>query len=37
MEKMMAFCGLTCSECPTFIATQKDDDRDKEESSKIMV
>lgn len=26
MDKMIAFCGLTCTECPAFIATQKDDD-----------
>lgn len=26
MEKMIAFCGLTCSECPAYIATQREDD-----------
>jgi len=26
MNKMIAFCGLTCTECPAFIATRKDDD-----------
>ena len=27
VEKMIAFCGLICnSDCPAFIATQKDDD-----------
>lgn len=26
MEKMIAFCGLSCTDCPAFIATQKDDD-----------
>jgi len=25
MEKMIAYCGLACTECPAFIATQKDD------------
>jgi len=25
-EKIVAVCGLTCSECPAFIATQKNDD-----------
>ncbi len=35
MEKMMAFCGLTCSECPTFIATQKDDDRERKKVAKL--
>ena len=24
--KMTAYCGLNCAECPTYIATQKDDD-----------
>ena len=32
MEKMIAFCGLVCSDCPAFIATKKDDD---EERSKV--
>jgi hypothetical protein len=26
MPKKIAFCGLCCTECPTFIATQNDDD-----------
>jgi hypothetical protein len=26
MEKMIAYCGIVCSECPTLQATQKDDD-----------
>ena len=26
MEKMIAYCGLICSECGAFIATQKNDD-----------
>jgi len=26
MEKMVAHCGLVCSNCPTFLATQNDDD-----------
>lgn len=25
MEKMIAFCGLVCTECPAYIATQKGD------------
>lgn len=25
MEKMTAFCGLVCTDCPAYIATQKDD------------
>ena len=26
MEKMIAYCGLVCSDCPTFLATINDDD-----------
>jgi len=26
MEKMIAYCGLTCTGCPAFLATQQDDD-----------
>jgi len=33
-EKMIAYCGLGCSECPTFIATQKNDDKMREETAK---
>ena len=29
MEQMMAYCGLLCSECPAFIATQKNDDAER--------
>ena len=25
MEKMIAYCGLTCTECPAYIATQTND------------
>lgn len=25
MDKMIAFCGLVCTECPAFIATQEGD------------
>lgn len=25
MDKMVAYCGLVCSDCPAFIATQADD------------
>ena len=34
MEKMISFCGLACTDCPAFIATQKDDD---EERKKVAV
>jgi len=30
MEKMIAYCGLDCSGCPTFLATQNDDDAARE-------
>ena len=26
MEKIIAACGIVCSECPAYIATQNDDD-----------
>lgn len=26
MSEMIAYCGLVCTECPTFIATQNNDD-----------
>jgi len=29
---MIAYCGITCSECPAFLATQKDD---QEERTKV--
>ena len=25
MDKMVAYCGLVCTECPAYIATQKND------------
>ncbi len=26
MSKMIAFCGLNCSQCPSFLATRNNDD-----------
>jgi len=26
MEKMIAYCGINCAGCPTYLATQKNDD-----------
>jgi hypothetical protein len=26
MEEMIAYCGLECTKCPTFLATQNNDD-----------
>jgi hypothetical protein len=33
-EKMIAYCGITCTECPAYIATQKDDDQLRAETAK---
>jgi hypothetical protein len=35
MEKMTGFCGLTCSECDAFIATQNDDNEKRTEVAKL--
>ena len=35
MDKMIAFCGLTCTECPAFVATQKDDDEEREKVAEM--
>ncbi len=32
-EKMVAFCGIVCNECPAFIATQSDDDELREKTA----
>ena len=29
MEKMIAFCGTVCTECPAFLATKQDDDNER--------
>ena len=29
MEKVVAYCGITCSDCPTFIATRKNDNAER--------
>ena len=31
MDKMIAFCGLVCTECPAFLATQENDDTKRKE------
>jgi hypothetical protein len=31
MEKIIAYCGIVCSECPAYIATQNDDDAKRKE------
>jgi hypothetical protein len=35
MEKIIAFCGIVCSECPAFIATKNDDDNKRRETAKL--
>jgi RecJ-like exonuclease len=31
MNKMIAYCGIVCTECPAFLATQKEDDAKRKE------
>ncbi len=35
MEKMIAYCGITCTECPAFLATQDDDDAKRKETAEL--
>ena len=35
MEKMIAFCGLDCNECPTFLATRENDDQKRKEVAEL--
>ncbi len=30
MERIIAFCGLTCSECPAYLATQHDSEEERQ-------
>ncbi len=34
MDRIIGFCGLVCSECPAFIATQNDDNTERERIAK---
>lgn len=34
MQPMIAYCGLVCSDCPTYLATQNDDDIAREKTAK---
>lgn len=36
MKDMIAFCGLNCSICPTFLATKKDDDTAREQTAAMI-
>jgi hypothetical protein len=33
MEKMIAYCGIVCTDCGAFIATQNDDDAKRKETA----
>ena len=35
MDEMIAFCGITCTECPAFLATQKDDDNERKKVAEM--
>jgi len=35
MEEMVAYCGLVCSDCPTFQATQNDDDAARQKTASL--
>ena len=35
MSRMIAFCGMICSECGAFVATQNDDDEKRAEVAQL--
>ncbi len=35
MSKIIAFCGLVCSDCATYLATQKDDKDAREKTARL--
>lgn len=35
MEEIIAYCGIVCSGCPAYIATQNDDDAKRRETAEI--
>lgn len=35
MEKIIAYCGSVCSECPAFIATRDNDDSIRKETAEL--
>jgi hypothetical protein len=35
MEKLIAVCGINCSGCPAYIATQKDDDDERKKVAEM--
>lgn len=35
MEKIIAFCGIICSDCPAFLATHNDDDDARKKTAEL--
>ncbi|MGC8494894.1 MAG: DUF3795 domain-containing protein, partial [Syntrophobacteraceae bacterium] len=35
MDKMIAFCGLTCTECPAFLATKENSDEKRRQVAQL--
>jgi len=35
MKKTIAYCGIICSECPAFLATQKNDDNERKKVAEM--
>lgn len=35
MTQMIAYCGLVCSNCPTFLATKNDDDAARQKTAAL--
>ncbi|MEA3475769.1 MAG: DUF3795 domain-containing protein [Candidatus Cloacimonadota bacterium] len=35
MEKMIAFCGIICTECPAYLAIQKDNDNERKKVAEM--
>jgi len=35
MEKMIAFCGIICSECPALVATQENDNEKRKQVAEL--
>lgn len=35
MNKKIAYCGLSCSDCPVFIATQSDDQQERNKIAEL--
>lgn len=36
MSRMIAYCGLVCSSCPSFLATKNDDDIAREKTAAFL-